>query len=48
VDPPPITPLARSVVKPAERRAAKPGVGATQHPPLQHRGTAATPDRRST
>jgi GT2 family glycosyltransferase len=48
VDPPPITPLARSVVKPAERRAVKPGVGATQHPPLQHRGTAAAPDRRRT
>jgi GT2 family glycosyltransferase len=48
VDPPPITPLARSVVKPAERRGVKPGVGATQHPPLQHRGTAAAPDRRRT
>ena len=48
VDPPPITPLARSVVKPAERRVVKPGVAATQHPPLQHRGATPAADRKRT
>ncbi len=48
VDPRPMTPLARSVVKPTERRTVKPGVGATQHPPLQRRGAPSAADRRRT